>query len=95
MAEPCPHMNFQVEADVHRLTKTENGPVTGYMADLRIRCVDCGRRFQFIGLPAGMNMSGATVSIDALEAHLAICPQGEDPSVLDKIAVHFAPERKH
>lgn len=95
MAASCSHMTFQVEANVHRLTKTDDGPVTGYMADLRIHCADCGRRFQFLGLPPGMNLRGATTSIDGLEAHIALCPQGAEPSALDNIAVHFTPERRH
>ena len=91
----CDHMNFSAEVDVHRLTRDEGGPVTGYMADVRVRCLECGKPFQFLGLPAGVDTQAATVSVDGLEAHLALCPQGHEPSALDRIAANFAPERKH
>lgn len=88
----CEHLNFAAEVDVHRLTKQDDpATVTGFMTDVRIRCAECGRRFQFLGLDAGVDLGGAKVSIDGLEAHLALCPQGEQPSVLDRIAVHFPP----
>jgi len=91
----CDHMNFSAEVDVHRLTRDEGGPVTGYMADVRVRCLKCGKPFQFLGLPAGVDTQSATVSVDGLEAHLALCPQGHEPSALDHITANFAPERKH
>lgn len=91
----CEHMNFAASIGVGRLTKTDGGPVTGYMADIKIHCTDCGRQFQFLGLKPGIDTAGAAVSIDGLEAHIALCPQGEQLSALDRIAVNFAPERKH
>lgn len=90
---PCQHENFEAEVDVHRLEPTAATGATKmrFMADVRVQCAQCKRRFQFVGLPAGADLGGATVSIDALEARLAICPQGEQPSTLDRIAVHFPP----
>lgn len=82
-------MNFRAEVDVHRLTKTNDGPVTGYMADLRVSCAECGKRFQFLGMQPGIDTRGATISIDGLEAHLALCPEGEQASPLGAIAAHF------
>lgn len=90
----CEHLNFAAAVDVHRLTK-ETGEVKGFMADLRIQCSECGKRFQFIGLEPGVDTGSARVSIDGLEAHLAICPAGEQPSALDRIAVHFPIDVKH
>lgn len=89
----CPHMNFAAEVDVHRLTDGTDA-VTGYAADVRIRCADCNLSFQFLGLLPGVDTRGATVSIDALEAHLALAPEGQEVSPLGRIAAHFAPERK-
>ena len=89
----CDHLNFAAEVDVHRLTN-EAGEVTGYMADLRIRCAHCGRRMQFLGLPNGVNTRGAAASIDDLEAHLAIIPEGQEPSALGQIAAIFQPVGK-
>lgn len=70
----CAHEDFAVFADVARLTKVEGGPVTGYSADLKIECVQCGERFVFIGLPPGINPRGATGSMDGVEARLPIRP---------------------
>ena len=39
-----------------------------------------GTPFQFLGLPPGLNLEGATVSIDGLEANIAICPRGQRPN---------------
>lgn len=88
----CEHMNFAANVGVHRLTKDEGGPVGGYMAEITIKCADCGRAFQFLGLEPGIDLHGARVSVDGLEAHIALCPQGEQPSALDRIAINFPPE---
>jgi hypothetical protein len=64
----------------------------GYMEDsgrftceLRVQCGDCGRAFQFIGLPLGLDLQeGATMSVDGQEARLAIAPVGTVPQPLDK-----------
>jgi hypothetical protein len=81
----CEHHNFAASVAVGRLTN-EAGAVTAYAADVKIHCTDCGRKFQFLGLPAGVNLQGATISVDGLEARLAVCPQGEVPSPLDHLA---------
>jgi hypothetical protein len=95
MTASCEHFNFAAMVNVHRLTKTDDGPVTGFMADIAIKCVDCGRQFQFLGLEPGLDTAGARVSIDGMEAHIAICPQGQQPSALDRIAVNFPTNRRH
>lgn len=89
----CRHEEFEAFVDVHRLEPTAATGATKmrFMADVRVQCAQCRRRFQFLGLPAGVDLGAATVSIDSLEAHLAICPQGEEASTLDRIAVHFPP----
>ncbi len=90
----CDHKHFYAAVDVTRLTDRD-GRVSSFNADVKIRCADCGRQFQFLGLPAGVNLAGATASIDGLEARLAICPQGEKPSVLDNIGMQFPAVVKH
>lgn len=89
----CEHENFEASVAVGRLEPTlPRATKMRFMADVKIHCTQCNRQFQFVGLPAGVDLNGATTSIDGLEAHLAIVPQGEEPSVLDRIAVHFKPE---
>lgn len=84
----CAHFNFAAQVNVGRLTNRD-GEVTQFVADVTIHCADCGRKMQFLGLPAGMDTQGATMSVDGLEAHLALCPQGSELSPLDRIAAHF------
>lgn len=88
MADKCEHQDFAAHVSVGRI---ENGAgvVTSFMADAGIKCAHCGREFQFLGLEPGLDMGGARVSVDGLEARLAICPQGEQLSPLDRIAVNF------
>jgi hypothetical protein len=75
--KPCEHLNFRANVEVNRLEKGEGGPVYRYQADIRITCDECGLPFRFIGLPAGMDLNGAAVSIDGLEGRFAIAPKGE------------------
>ena len=77
----CGHQNFSVKAQVNRLTDTKQ-----FMAEFTVRCADCDKPFQFLGLPAGVNLQGAATDPEALEARLAICPKGQLPSPLDNIA---------
>ena len=81
----CLHEDFRAEVGVHRLTSSEQGPVTGYMSEVRIWCAQCGLPFEFQGIEPGINLRGATVSIDNQEAHLAIVPHGTEPTPLDII----------
>lgn len=63
----CPHENFGVYATVNRLE--DDGR---FMLDIRVQCVQCQEYFRFLGLPAGLDLNGAAVSIDGTEARLAI-----------------------
>lgn len=82
MAERCVHMNFAAKVSVARIE--DKG---AFAADVRINCAECGLPFQFLGLEPGLDMQGARVSIDGLEARLAICPQGAVPSPMDNIVL--------
>ncbi len=82
MAERCPHMNFSANVQVARLED-----IGRFAADVRIHCTECGLPFQFLGLEPGLDLQGARVSVDGLEARLAICPQGEEPSPMDNIMI--------
>lgn len=60
-----------------------------YMAEIRISCTQCGLPFQFLGLEPGLDLNGARVSVDGLEANIAICPIGKEPSPLDNLMINF------
>ena len=90
----CEHHIFAATVGVGRLAN-EQGEITAFTAEVRIACSDCGRKMQFVGLPAGVDTQGATMSVDGLEARLAICPQGQAVSPVDRIAAHFRPGVVH
>jgi hypothetical protein len=86
---PCEHEEFKASVAVQRLTDEAGAKITDFIAEIRVECSQCHRRFQFLGLEPGADTQGAWMSIDGLEASLAICPQGEQPSPLDRLAIHF------
>ncbi|RVD42861.1 hypothetical protein EN742_06495 [Mesorhizobium sp. M4A.F.Ca.ET.020.02.1.1] len=76
----CKHMNFAANVAVNRIEDTGR-----FMADVTVKCIDCGEPFQFIGLEPGLKMNGATVSIDGLEARMAILPNSQAMSPLERM----------
>ena len=73
--ESCKHMNFEASVNVARIEDKGR-----FMAEIHIRCKDCGTPFQFMGLKPGFDFNGATVSLDGLEANIGIHPQGAQPN---------------
>lgn len=73
----CKHEEFLADVDVNRLQEGEGGPVKHFCADIRIKCVQCGVPLRFLGLPLGLDLNGAAVSVDGTEARLACAPKGE------------------
>ena len=78
--QPCKHLQFDAGCRVARLEDSGR-----FMLEVGVRCIDCGTPFQFLGLPTGLNLNGATVSLDGLEANIAICPQGVQPNPLQAL----------
>lgn len=70
----CNHLNFQAECQVRRLTEGDNGPITSYVAEIHIKCADCGQVFGFLGPPAGTRNELPTTSQDGLELRCPIVP---------------------
>ena len=79
----CPHMNFRADVRVGRLTDKEGGPVTGYSADVKIHCTECGLPFRFLGLAAGYHYAEPRVSIDATALRAPL-----EPAYVTEIAGH-------
>ena len=79
----CPHLNFKANVQVGRLTDGDDGPVTGYCADVKIICVDCQLPFRFQGLSAGYHHSEPRVSIDGTKLRAPI-----EPAYTTEIAGH-------
>jgi hypothetical protein len=86
----CQHTTFDAEVTVNRLQEGEGGPAENYMADVRIRCAECGVSFRFIGLPAGLDLRSPTVSVDATEGHFPILPRGAVLSELEGTPIGFS-----
>lgn len=70
----CKHERFAASVDVSRLSETESGPITGYTADVRIKCAECGLRFRFVGIECGNSLFAPKVSVDATELRAPIEP---------------------
>ena len=71
----CDHTNFHSNVEINRLEDTKQ-----FVANITIECRDCHLPFQFLGLPLGLNLGGAAMSVDGQEAQLAIAPVGSVPS---------------
>jgi hypothetical protein len=76
----CEHKNFDSSACVNRFEDTGR-----FSVDFRLTCSDCGAPFRFIGLPCGLDLNGAAVSVDGCEARLAVAPKGEVVTPLDGV----------
>lgn len=68
----CQHLEFAAAVGVARLEDSGR-----FMCELRVCCVDCREPFRFKGIPPGLSFDRPTVSIDGLEAHLPIEPEGD------------------
>lgn len=75
----CKHEIFECQCSVGRLTDGYPGPVTGYMVDIHIKCVQCGIPFEFIGVPGGYSPGQPMVNFDATELRAPIKPS-TDPA---------------
>lgn len=85
----CEHEDFKAHVAVHRLQ--DSG---GFNADVHINCAVCGLPFQFVGLPLGVDLNGATMSADGQEARLAIWPVGKVLHPLEgavRFTIHTGP----
>lgn len=79
MADACKHMNFDACVSVARLEDSGQ-----FLAHVKVECLECKLPFQFLGLPLGLELQGAAMSVDGQEARLAIAPVGSVPQPLDK-----------
>ena len=76
----CEHFNFNVHAEVGRLTESDSDPtVIAYTCGLTVLCRDCGQKFEFIGLPLGFSHYHPTVSMDGLKAEIPLMIPGKPP----------------
>ena len=62
-----------------RLSENEGGPVTGFRANVKINCSECGQPFEFMGLQPGFSKTEPKVNHDATQAQLPLRPHVEQP----------------
>ena len=74
----CAHPDFEAFVAVTRITE-DNPPyiVTGFCADIRIRCCECEVPFEFIGIECGMSNEHPMKSADGSELRAPIKPAPE------------------
>jgi hypothetical protein len=77
----CMHDDFSAQLRFVRFEDTG-----GFMLEMTISCKSCGVPMQFLGLQAGMDLQGATVSLDGVELRIAMCPQGQKPNPFQRMA---------
>lgn len=70
---PCPHEKFTADVSVHRLADA-SGVVRNYMADVTVRCADCGEPFRFLGPGTGLSFQRPCVDVPATTLHVPIAP---------------------
>jgi hypothetical protein len=77
----CPHENFSASVEVSRLSDSEEpgAAITGYAADIKVWCDDCGEPFRWIGVQAGLNPQRPMCSVDETEMRAPIRPASSDP----------------
>lgn len=77
----CPHENFDVWAEMNRITATDEpgAPVAAFMADIKVSCTDCNEPFRWIGVPAGLMRDRPSCSVDETELHAPVRPASSDP----------------
>lgn len=48
-----------------------------YILSVAVLCDACGKRFRFLGAQPGIDFDGVRASVDGLELHVGIAPNGE------------------
>lgn len=78
----CPHMNFAVQANVGRLLRSdEDSTIVGFTMDVTVKCTECNKPFEFVGLPMGYSPYRPMCSVDGQEARMPIKPVGEQMAI--------------
>lgn len=70
----CEHEQFEADVAVKRMEDTH--PMA-FVAEIPISCVQCGERFRFKGVPAGMGFHRPLVDIDGCKLNAPIEPEGQ------------------
>lgn len=77
--QACAHENFEVLVEVNRLSATDGGEINAFGADITVCCADCGEKFRWIGVPAGLSPARPMCSVDETELRAPLRPASSDP----------------
>jgi hypothetical protein len=69
----CRHSYFHADVSVVRLSDKDTGNIDDFVADIRLRCADCGLRFRFPGIQHGVHYEPRT-SLDGTELRVSVEP---------------------
>jgi hypothetical protein len=76
----CPHEGLHADVAINRLTASDDDPtVVAFIADVTVRCLDCGEPFRWTGVQAGLNPRRPTCSVNETELHAPLRPASADP----------------
>lgn len=71
--ENCAHENFEANVAVGRLVENDGDTDPhAFVANVTVRCADCGEPFLWRGLPYGVETEKPCVSLSGAEARLPI-----------------------
>lgn len=70
----CGHGSFQAHVAVLRLTNDDGSRVTGYSAEIEIRCRECESPMRFLGVPIGSLPDHPTRSFDGRQLRAPLEP---------------------
>lgn len=70
----CLHRNFSADVAVAIIEDAAS-----WVAEVSVKCTDCGEKFRFTGVPAGFNPNQPMTSIDGCELRAPIAPVGDRP----------------
>ena len=72
--QDCSHMNFSAVVKVARVTDGDVGPVTNYIAEVGVKCSECGVPFHFVGVDGGFGYLKPTRDFLGTTLHAPIAP---------------------
>lgn len=68
----CEHKDFRADVAVGRISDSQTGEITQFVADVTVKCSECGAPFGFRGAPAGHSWNEPRCQVDALKISLPL-----------------------
>jgi len=94
---PCEHKQFAASVDVTRMSESEGGAITAYMAEVHVQCAECGQPFRFKCSRVGLNPDEPAASVDGQELRCPIEPSDGTivPGLRMGFEIHLSPGTDH